>query len=182
MKCTKRICALTLTALMAIIFVACSGNKSEPVPIGNADFQELVKSDATKNLDLSVKIGVIREYSWEPVHTSLESFQEIAQKYVKGDVTLHPELTCQIIYLGGTIVDSKQQCEGMVYSVVRDGILYGSGVVVSDAISRAWAKTWVIGYQSKDSGINWPIWIGFILVMLASPSIFRILAKKNNRY
>jgi uncharacterized BrkB/YihY/UPF0761 family membrane protein len=56
----------------------------------------------------------------------------------------------------------------MAYSVVRDGKLHGSGVIFSEPVKQAWAKTWAIGDNHKDTGVNWPIYIGFVIVVFIS--------------
>ena len=155
-----------------LLLTGCS--KPTPIDISNNNLEEYVSIEVNKHLDRAVKYTVIIQYQQEPIHTSIESFKVIVQEYVADGATLHPNLTYKINYLGGT---SGKECEAMAYSIVRNGKLYGSGVVVSEAISRAWAKTWVMGDYSKDTGVNWPVWIGFILLMIMSPSIIRFLSR-----
>ena len=160
--------------LLMFFFLLTGCSNFTPIDVNSNNLEEHVLIEANKQLDRAVKFGVIKQYQQEPIQTSAESFKTIVQKYVDDGATLHPNLTYKIKYLGGTITDSEKECEAMAYSVVKDGKLCGCGVVCSEAISRAWSKTWTIGGVSKDTGVNWPVWIGFILLMLMSPFLIRL--------
>jgi hypothetical protein len=111
------------------------------------------------------------------VGTPLSVFEELAEKHTGDGAELYPGLTCRITYVGGVIADTELQCDAMAYYVVKDGMLTGTGAILSEPIKRAWAQTEVIGYKAKGSGVNWPVWIGFILVMLAVPIVLNNMAK-----
>ncbi|MDR1200252.1 MAG: hypothetical protein LBL58_01295 [Tannerellaceae bacterium] len=176
--------ALFLSGVFVVFNFSMTGcSKPVPIDVNSDNLEEYVSIGVNKHLDGAIKSNVITQYQREPVHTTTESFKAIAQKYVADGATLHPNLTYKIKYVGGTIVDSEQECEAMAYSVVKDGKLYGSGVVFSEAVSRAWAKMWAMGDNNKDTGVNWLVWIGFILLMLMSPLLFRLFTpKKSNPF
>jgi hypothetical protein len=172
----KGLFLLGIFAVFNSLMTGCS--KPVPIDVNSDNLEEYVSIGVNKHLDRAVKINAITQYQRKPIRTTTESFKVIAQKYAANGATLHPNLTYRIKYVGGVIIDSEQECEAMAYSVVKNGKLYGSGVVFSEALSRAWAKTWIMGDNHKDTGINWPVWIGFILLVLMSPLLFRLLTPK----
>jgi len=161
--------------LLMFFFFLTGCSKPIPIDVNSDNLEEHVSIGVNKHLDRAVKLNSIKQYQRVPIRTSTESFKEIAQKYAADGATLHPNLTYKIKYVGGTMSDSDKECEAMAYSVVMNGKLYGSGVVFSEAVSRAWAKTWAMGDNHKDTGVNWPVWIGFILLVLMSPFLIRLL-------
>ena len=142
-------------------------SESTPIDVSGDSLEKYVSIEVNKHLDEFVSTGAIIQYQLEPIQTPIDSFRVIAQEYAADGAVLHSNLTYKIKYVGG-IDDSEKESEAMAYSVVKDGKLYGSGVVFSEAISRAWAKRWALGYHSKDTGVSWPIYIGFAFVVFIS--------------
>jgi len=174
----KKMCvALSVLNVMfyGILFTGCS--KPTPVDVNADNLDKHLSAMVNQYLDRALTMGVIRQYQQGTIQTSTESFKSIVQQHVAEGAMLHPNLTYNIKYLGGTIFDDEKQCEAMAYSFVKDGKLYGGGVVFSEAISRSWSSIWTIGYNSKDSGVNWPVWIGFILLMVLSPWLIRTIGR-----
>ena len=160
--------------LLMFFFLLTSCSQPTPIDVSSDNLEDNVSIEVNKHLDRAVKLNAIAQYQREPVQTSIESFKSVAQKYAADGATLHPNLTYKIKYWK---ISGEKECDAIAYSVVKDGKLYGSGVVFSEAVDRAWASTWAMGDNIKDTGINWPVWIGFILLMLMTPFLIRLYTR-----
>jgi hypothetical protein len=165
---TKKLKAwgIRIIFLLIVLSAVSCGKKNEPVDINGKDVISIVTDDISKQLS---ELPTIIEYKLSAVQTSENDFMEIAKKQVAHDVVLHANLTYRIKYLRWSLINKKEdQCDAMAYSVVRDGKLYGDGVIMSQTISPG-INT--IGYREKTENIFLLI-ITIILVPLLLISYF----------
>ena len=166
--------------LLMFFFLLAGCSKPTPIDVSDDNLEEYVSIGVSKHLNGAVILDAITQYQRAPICTSTESFEEIAQKNLADGATLHPNLTYKIKFVGGKIfkIVKDKEYEAMAYSVVKNGKLYGSGVILLEAVEYAWIKTWVIGddqYNHKGTSVNWPVVISIILLVLMGPSLIRLL-------
>jgi hypothetical protein len=142
-------------ALLLLSAVSCGENK-EPVDINGKDVTEIVAEDVTKLFSESS-----RKYEISSVQTPENLFLEIAKRQIGQDVVLHPNLTYRITYRKWNL--KTDQCDAMAYSVVRDGKLYGDGVVLSQSIIIGGVITNIIGYQDT---FDVTLWLVILIIMV----------------
>jgi hypothetical protein len=154
--------------LLALSAGSC-GKSNEPVDIDGKDITSIVAEDITKRLSECLRKGSIIEYELSAVQTPENLFWEIAKKQVAEDVVLHPNLTYRVKYR--TWIFKTDLCDAMAYSVVRDGKLYGDGVVLSQSVN--WTN--ITGYQETSGGnIVWILLLLLLFLMIISRLYARI--------
>jgi hypothetical protein len=158
----KKVGIKIIFSLLLLSTVSCGENK-EPADINGKDVTKIVAEDVTKLFSESS-----RKYEISSVQTPENLFLEIAKRQVAEDVVLHPNLTYRITYRKWNF--KTDQCDAMAYSVVRDGKLYGDGVVLSQSIN--WME--VIGYSEK-AGDNAMLVTG--IAILLTMILVRLLKK-----
>jgi hypothetical protein len=144
---------------LLLIFVAgaCSESK-EPVDMDGKDASMIVTEDISGMLtDLPSHLkGIIIESEQSVIQTPEDYFQEIAKKHIADDATLYPQLTYRIKYRKtGFLKIEEVQCDAMAYSVIREGKLYGDGLVLSQSVGWNIHAT---GYSEK--GLPYSFYMG----------------------
>jgi hypothetical protein len=166
--------------LLIVVMGACSKSK-EPVDVSGKDAGSIVQEDISAILtDLPSHLkDIIIENEATAVQTSEDYFRKIAKTYIAGDVILYPQLTYRIKYRKSEFLNlGEAQCDAMAYSVIRDGKLYGDGLVLSQTVG--WRNTSVIGYSEMlySLGVDTIIFIAVALLLYVLYKLF--IAKFGN--
>ncbi|MDR1594504.1 MAG: hypothetical protein LBS43_08500 [Prevotellaceae bacterium] len=164
----SKTCGIKILFLLLALFAGSCGKSNEPVDINGKDITSIVAEDVTKLLTAFPWKGKIIEYELSAVQTPESLFLEIAGKQIAENVVLHPNLTYRIKYRKWNF--KTDQCDAMAYSIVREGKLYGDGVVLTQSVN--WTN--IIGYR-ETFGVN-TFWI-LLLTLLFSIIVFRLYAK-----
>ena len=137
--------------LLMSFFLLAGCFQKAPININGDNLEKLVSINVNEYLDKAVSERMIKQYQHQSIQTPIDTFRVIAQEHLEDGATLHPNLTYKIKYWGSNVFSKDKECEAMAYSFVKDGKLYGSGVVISEVIIRGVSTIYVFGDNSKES-------------------------------
>jgi hypothetical protein len=74
-----------------LVFKSLVTRNLEPTPIdvSGGDLEKYVSVKVNRHLDGAVESGIIEQFHQEPIHTPIDSFKVIAQKYAADGSTQH---------------------------------------------------------------------------------------------